>query len=312
MQTKAAVQEFSNNEREFIFSALKEHSLRIDGRSLWDVRKLKILFGHQDGHAEVQLGTTRVIAHVSCEIVAPYLDRPTEGFYNFNIDFSPMADSSLEMGRGFIVEVGRVVERGLRESRAIDTEALCIVSGEKVWSIRCDVNIVDNGGNLIDCTSIAIITALLHFRKPSTTILGKNVIVHSHEEKEAVSLSIHHIPICITFGFFEEGNVILVDPSLKEELVMSGRMTMTLNSLREVCAVQKAGGTPISVDQVVQCATIAAVKVQEITEVIQTALKENKEAQRQKLVSIVERENSGTRKILSFSEEQNEFQEIAT
>lgn len=30
------------------------------------------------------------------------------------------------------VEVGRVIERGLRESRAIDSEALCILAGEKV------------------------------------------------------------------------------------------------------------------------------------------------------------------------------------
>lgn len=31
------------------------------------------------------------------------------------------------------IELGRVVERGLRESRAIDTEALCIVAGEMVF-----------------------------------------------------------------------------------------------------------------------------------------------------------------------------------
>ena len=34
----------------------------------------------------------------------------------------------------FAIELGRVVERGLRESRAIDTEALCLVAGEKVHS----------------------------------------------------------------------------------------------------------------------------------------------------------------------------------
>lgn len=42
------------------------------------------------------------------------------------------------------------MERGLRESRAIDTEALCIVAGEKVWSIRLDLHILDDDGNLID------------------------------------------------------------------------------------------------------------------------------------------------------------------
>lgn len=39
------------------------------------------------------------------------------------------------------VELGRVVERALKDSRAIDTEALCIMAGEKVRPVRrcCDV-----------------------------------------------------------------------------------------------------------------------------------------------------------------------------
>ena len=53
----------------------------------------------------------------------------------------------------YSVELGRVVERGLRESRAIDTEALCIVAGEKVWSIRVDLHVLDHGGNLTDACS---------------------------------------------------------------------------------------------------------------------------------------------------------------
>lgn len=47
-----------------------------------------------------------------------------------------------------------MVERGLRESRAIDTEALCIVAGEKVWSIRVDIHVLDHGGNLTDACSM--------------------------------------------------------------------------------------------------------------------------------------------------------------
>lgn len=47
------------------------------------------------------------------------------------------------------VELGRIVERGLRDSRAVDTEALCIVAGEKVWAIKCHIHILDHGGNLV-------------------------------------------------------------------------------------------------------------------------------------------------------------------
>lgn len=66
----------------------------------------------------------------------------------------------------------------------------------------------------------------------------------------------------------------MVDPNLKEEQCMDGRMTFTLNSHREICAVQKAGGIPLSVGTILQCARIAAVKVEEITEIIQESLKQ--------------------------------------
>lgn len=33
-----------------------------------------------------------------------------------------------------------------RESRAVDTESLCIISGKLVWAVRVDLHILDNGG----------------------------------------------------------------------------------------------------------------------------------------------------------------------
>jgi len=265
----------SSNEANFILLALKENQ-RTDGRQFFDFRTLKIRFQrHTTGQAEAQLGETRVMAVVHSEIVAPYPDRPTEGFYIFNVEFSPMADPSFDAGRPSenAVELIRVVERVLRESRAIDTEALCLVAGQKVLSVRVDIHILDNDGNLIDCASIATIAALLHFRRPYTTVHGNDLIVHSAEDKEPVPLSIHHTPICITFAFFHDGNVLVVDTTQKEEAVMDGRMTIAMNSHREICVVQKAGGVPITYDQVAQCSRIAAVKVAELTEILQNAIK---------------------------------------
>ena len=114
----------------------------------------------------------------SCEGVEPYPDRPTEGFFKFNIEFSPMASSAYG-GResSLSVEIGRVVERGLRESRSVDTEALCIIAGAKVWSVRLDIHVLDDGGNLIDSCGIAAITALHHFKRPDITITGDNLII---------------------------------------------------------------------------------------------------------------------------------------
>lgn len=40
----------------------------------------------------------RVYVVVRCEVVEPYPDRPTEGFFVFNTEFSPMASASFEVG----------------------------------------------------------------------------------------------------------------------------------------------------------------------------------------------------------------------
>eukprot|EP01119_Soliformovum_irregulare_P018220 TRINITY_DN5540_c0_g1_i2.p1 TRINITY_DN5540_c0_g1~~TRINITY_DN5540_c0_g1_i2.p1 ORF type:complete len:465 (-),score=146.93 TRINITY_DN5540_c0_g1_i2:304-1530(-) len=234
------------------------------------------------------MGTTKVICIVTSEIVKPFGERPTEGFFKFNVEFSPMADPNFELGRPTeaAIELGRIVERGLRESRAIDSEALCLIAGEKVWSVKVDIHVIDNGGNLIDCSSIATVTALLHFRRPFTNIIGDIVTVYSAEDREPVALSIHHVPVTVTFAFFEDGEVVIVDPNRKEELVMNGRMSITLNAHREICAVQKGGGPALDSKQIIQCARIAAVKVEEIIEIIHKSLKQDGEARKKKQTAV--------------------------
>lgn len=36
----------------------------------------------------------------------------------------------------------------------------------QVWQLRCDVHILDHGGNLIDACTLATMAALRHFRRP--------------------------------------------------------------------------------------------------------------------------------------------------
>ncbi|KAF8943112.1 Exosome complex component RRP45, partial [Haplosporangium bisporale] len=119
---------------------------------------------------------------------------------------------------------------------------------------------------------IAAITALLHFRRPDVTVVGEEVTIHTLEQRNPVPLSIHHIPICTTFAFFDNGERMIVDPTYLEEQIKEGDMTLTLNVHKEVCAMSKAGGIPMEIDQILQCSKIAVIKVAEITAQIQSAL----------------------------------------
>ncbi|XWS28322.1 hypothetical protein CRYUN_Cryun25bG0058400 [Craigia yunnanensis] len=171
------------NDKNFIKSALFS-DIRIDGRKPYEYRKIAIKFGRQvlasfinlvitlfhavvlkllilklvctckdiciieDGSSEVQLGQTRVMGITAAQLVQPYRDRPKEGVLSIFMEFSPMADPSFEPGRPgeLAVELGRIIDRGLRESRAVDTESLCVLAGKFVWAIHIALHILDNGG----------------------------------------------------------------------------------------------------------------------------------------------------------------------
>eukprot|EP00013_Stygamoeba_regulata_P022040 CAMPEP_0177660374 /NCGR_PEP_ID=MMETSP0447-20121125/18004_1 /TAXON_ID=0 /ORGANISM="Stygamoeba regulata, Strain BSH-02190019" /LENGTH=321 /DNA_ID=CAMNT_0019165431 /DNA_START=73 /DNA_END=1034 /DNA_ORIENTATION=- len=265
----------SNNERAFALAALRQ-STRIDGRGLHDYRNLTLSFGCEPGQVMVELGRTRVYVVVSSEIVRPYTERPTEGFFYFNVQFAPMASPHFESNKfkpsPDAVELGRILERSLRESRAVDSEALCIVANEKVWSIRVDIRVLDHNGNIIDCAGLATILALLHFRRCDVTIDGDDVTVHPPRERQPVPLTVHHIPVPVTFAFFEN-KALVVDPSHEEEQIMVGRMTIVMNTFQEVCCIQKSGWPALPAERVIECANLAMLKVIMMTEKLQEALK---------------------------------------
>ncbi|XP_013408376.1 exosome complex component RRP45 [Lingula anatina] len=266
-------------EREFILKAIAERR-RLDGREAYDYRKLKITFGIDRGCCSVELGLTRVLAQVSCEITEPKQTRPTEGLLNVNLELSPMAAPHFEAGRlsEYGVELNRLLERCIKDSRCIDTESLCIIAGEKVFSVRVDVHVLNEEGNIMDCASIAAMAALAHFRRPDVTVDGEEVTIHKAEEREPIPLSLHHMPICVTFAFYEQGKYLLVDPTEKEEKVMDGKMVIAMNKHREICTLQMTGNMLLLKDQVLRCSNIAVVKVIEITELIQKALENDSKA----------------------------------
>ncbi len=55
--------------------------------------------------------------------------------------------------------------------------------------------------------------------------------------------------------------------------MMLGKITITMNAQREICAIQKSGAPFLTFDQILQFSRIAAVKAEEITQLIQNSQK---------------------------------------
>ena len=71
------------------------------------------------------------------------------------------------------------------------------------------------------------LAALLTFRRPEVTISPETGLLeeHSRELREPLPLSLHHLPVTIAFAFFDDnGELVVLDPSLAEEQTSAGAM----------------------------------------------------------------------------------------
>lgn len=279
--------EVSTNEGTFVLEALKQ-GIRTDGRKLDELRKVSITLGDEYGYVDVSLGHTRVVCRISAEIVTPYEDRPFEGLFNVATEISPMASPMFENGRQSDDEllITRAVEKAVRRSGALDLESLCIIAGSKCWSIRADVHFLDYDGGFIDASCIAVMTGLQHFKKNDVTVSGEQVIVHDINERAPVELSILHVPICVSFAFFnpngveenikgDANEIYVVDANLQEELLKDGVLTVTINKNRDVCQISKAGGLPMDALTLMECSHRAYAIAEKLTNDIKDLLEKD-------------------------------------
>eukprot|EP00092_Neocalanus_flemingeri_P000126 GFUD01000130.1.p1 GENE.GFUD01000130.1~~GFUD01000130.1.p1 ORF type:complete len:409 (+),score=144.72 GFUD01000130.1:43-1269(+) len=269
-------------EKSFLLEGLWEGK-RLDGRSWLEERNLEITFGKDWGSCQVCLGRTRVLAQVSAQVTEPRVARPNEGILMVNVELSPIAAPKFDVGRMTEegVEINRTIERCLKESRCLDLESLCIISEEKVWTVRLDLHILNHCGNLTDACSVAGLAALSHFRRPDVTLKGDLVTLHPINERDPVPLAVHHHPVTSTFAMFQMAGtsetLAVCDPSRLEEECMGGKMVIGVNAYREICTLHLAGQVLVDKKLVLKLTNTAAEKAKKIVEKIKQSLAKEEE-----------------------------------
>lgn len=103
------------------------------------------------------------------------------------------------------VDIQRCIERALRDSGAIDQEALCVQPGRTVWALRVAVRVLDAAGNLQDACMLAALAALMAFRRPVAEVDAQGTLtLYAAADREPLPLSLHHLPVATTFASFSE------------------------------------------------------------------------------------------------------------
>lgn len=263
----------SNCERNFLLKALNLNT-RIDNRNFEDVRSIDIQFKKDWGSVLVSLGQTRVLANVSCSIKQPKITRPNEGLLFIDVQFSPIVGSLFEKNQSENeIEISRILEKCFVDSKMLDLESLCIKSGEKVFALRVDINALNHDGNLIDCSSIAVLCALSHFRRPDFSIVDGNTVIFTQQERDPIPLHLHHSPLTLTYCLLSDGEYIIADPNLLEEYVSNGKMIFGINNYSEVCSLFFGGGAQIDRKTIIKYAQTAARNIEDRIMFVKNAVK---------------------------------------
>ncbi|MDE1726301.1 MAG: exosome complex protein Rrp42 [Thaumarchaeota archaeon] len=236
---------------------LLQQGKRLDGRSLDEQRPLIIETGvipKANGSARVKLGNTEVITGVKIQPDKPFPDLGDKGILICTAEILPLADPLVEPGppNEEVIELARVVDRGIRETEMIDLHQLVLIENKSVVGIFIDSSVIDSAGNLFDACSYASVSAILSCTVPKYEIKDEApVLVEGVTSKPPVKT----LPVSVTMARI--GDYIIVDPTKEEEACMDARITITTNSAGNICALQKGGSDGFSVDQLLKCSEIA-------------------------------------------------------
>ena len=245
---------------------LFDSNTRLDGRNLTDYRKITVennVTNTAEGSARVKIGATDVIVGIKAEVMEPYPDVPNEGTIMVGAELLPLSNPDFELGPPGIeaIELARIVDRGIRESKCIDFKKLCIKEGEKVWVLCIDICTINDAGNLFDASALAAITALKNMKFPKY----ENDKI-DYKEKTNKKLEVKGVPVSVTV--IKIGDKFIVDPDSDEEKAVDARLTVASLADGTLCALQKGGDYPITPEDVMKMVDIGLEKGKELRKLV--------------------------------------------
>jgi exosome complex component RRP42 len=241
---------------------IAKKKMRLDGRKSDERRHLSIKTGvinHSDGSALVELGGTKALAGVKVLPGEPFPDRADEGGLIVNFEASELANNYESDRIMYSVEVGRVTDRGIRESNIIDLKKLVIEAGKKVLFVYIDIFAINNDGNLLDVANIAALSALV------------NAVYKIEGSEEKVPLPLNLDKLAISHTFVKISDTILLDPSVSEENAADTRLSIAVGE--KINSMQKGGSGFFTAEDVDYCAGIAFAKKEEVKNLLTKAVK---------------------------------------
>jgi len=221
---------------------------RFDGRAADEFREIFVetrVSKKAEGSARVKLGKTEVLVGVKIDVGEPYPDSADEGNMMVTAELTPLSSDRFESGPPRIkaIELARVVDRGVRESKVIDFKKLCIKEGEKVWTIFIDIYSINDDGNLLDAAGIGALAALKSAKIPKYDTKEEKVIYGEWTNK---NIPLNFLPLSCTIHKIDDKFVL--DPNQEEEDASEARVTIAISE-QGIHAVQKGDKKELNIQE---------------------------------------------------------------
>lgn len=250
-----------------------ESGKRFDGRGLLEFRDVIIEKGvsnKAEGSVRVKVGASEVLVGVKMDVGTPYPDSADKGNLIVTAELLPLSSPRFEAGppKFPAIEVGRLVDRYIRESKFIQMEKLCIKEGEKVWNVYVDIYSVNDDGNLLDAAGIGAVAALKIAKIPGYDEETEKVDT-KHLTTKSLPLE-KEMPVTITVH--KIGKSFLVDPTREEEDLCDARVTFGIKA-GIISSIQKGEASAIDFTVMKEVIDKAAKAVVDLENKIEKALK---------------------------------------
>ncbi|XP_063696228.1 exosome complex component RRP43-like [Culicoides brevitarsis] len=231
-----------------------QHNIRPDGRNLLGSRPLQLNVNSittADGSATVKLGNTVVVCGIKAEIATPTVTEPDQGYFVPNVEYTPLCSPKYRPGAP--PEDAQVCSRTLFDiltnSNCLDVKDLKIISEKFVWTLYCDVVVLNDDGCVLDAAVIAVVAALKNTKLPKIDY-DLSTEQASADEKTKIPLKVSSLPVATSFMIFDDK--VIADPTAEEEKLSAACITVAIcNS--ELSFLYKPGGEPVEPEMLEKC-----------------------------------------------------------
>lgn len=268
-----------------------------------------ILTKNSYGSSLITLGNTKVITGIALRVGTPSISAPTKGEIDVSVMFSPICGGQYNVSGKIIHDeyemrsaaanayadpqsIESFVKRTIINSNMIDLNQLCILEGKAAWKIEISCTAINHDGNIVDAFLLGAVVALMDLELPRVKlekVEGQEVVrliddttkILRGEENTVIGKKLKFEKMCIplTVGLFQEK--LLVDPSLEEELLCDGMMTVVVDCMSvkklngvltgDVLGISKSGGSAlISMEEIAACVQLSFGRAKELSTILET------------------------------------------